>query len=96
MSKTKTDLAREVTLNPHKYYRLPAVLKGNWAQLKAAQGHPITPDRMARLHPNYGITRNNADTGPSHDPSPIAADLAERAPRISRFVSNHLRKMAGA
>ncbi len=55
MQTTPNPTARDIIANPHAYPHVPAVLKGNWAQLKAAQGHPITPERMERLRPNYGI-----------------------------------------
>lgn len=50
---TPTDY--EIITNPQSYHHAPAVLQSSWASLKAQRGQPITPDRMDRLHPAYGI-----------------------------------------
>ena len=97
MPHSNTNLARRVVCNAHEYNRVPAVITDSWAQLKQAQGHPITPDRMDRL----GRLRMveippRASTTPTPPLSPLAADLAPRAPRISAFVASYLARKSGA
>jgi hypothetical protein len=66
-----TQTARDIITNPQFYHHVPAVLQASWAEIKAQRGQPITPDRMNRLHPNYGILPVHA---PLCLPAPLPVD----------------------
>lgn len=59
-------IAREILTHPQKFARIPALFADSWSVMKAARGQGITPERMARLHPNYGIITRPAPVEPAH------------------------------
>lgn len=72
-----TTSPREVITNPQDFHAHPAVLQDSWAELKAQRGQPITPDRMERLHPAYGIlpARPTLLLPSPYDALPINSDI---------------------
>jgi len=79
----------EVITHPEIYYRAPATLQYCWSELKAARGQPITPDRMQRLSPNYGISE------PRHYPTAREIEKAHADARAERCLDK-IRKVATA
>lgn len=97
-----TPTAREIITNPQDFHAHPAVLQSSWAELKAGRGHPITPDRMDRLHPAYGILPARAalllpppdlDAAP-HSPSQMAR-VIHKVKTIARAKNYHLGHYGG-
>ena len=84
----QTPTAREIITNPQAFHAPPAVLQSSWAELKAQRGQPITPDRMDRLHPAYGIlpARPTLLLPAPYDALPINSDI--RREHEAHFVRN--------
>lgn len=76
----------EIVTNPHAHQNTPAVLQSSWAELKAARGDPITPERMARLHPNYGIIAERSPVEAPARPPHESAHSPERMARTEKAV----------
>lgn len=72
----RNQVAAHVVTNPERFCHVPAVLAAQWAHLKLQRGQPVRFDRLG--DPAYLIERPAT--------SSLAADLAERAPRISAAV----------
>ena len=77
----QTPTAREVITNPQDFHAHPAVLQSSWAELKAQRGQPITPDRMERLNPAYGIlpARPTLLLPAPYDALPISSEIRQSA-----------------
>jgi hypothetical protein len=77
--RAKINLAAHIVGNPQNFTHVPSVITDSWAQLKEAQGHHITPDRIDRISARHKPPQSS-----------LARDIAERAPRISAYVAQRL------